>query len=150
PENPRPTRAVVLLHRRDRPASRPLRPGEAQRDKLVVGDVSAQLSIEAFDLLDLGQELVNQLRAHHRASSRAALSGCDVPRDGVMLEPGELAGITSDPVKSNASNIFVISSADFTVSLLGVDALQHRSPHFRRGLNRGTRSGRRNRVGQIS
>jgi hypothetical protein len=91
-----------------------------------VGDVSAHLSIAAFDPLGPGQELVNQLRAYHRASSQAALSGCDVPRDGVMSDPGELAGITSDPVKSNASNIFMISSADFTVSLLGVDALQHR------------------------
>jgi hypothetical protein len=44
----------------------------------------------------------------------------------MMSDPGEIAGITSDPVKSNASNIFMISSADFTVSLLGVDALQHR------------------------
>jgi len=38
-----------------------------------------------FDpLLDLGQELVNQLRAHHPGSNQTALSGGDVPGDGVM------------------------------------------------------------------
>src|SRR5665811_1168749 len=44
----------------------------------------------------------------------------------------------------------MISSADFTVSLLGAVGALAPQPHPRRGLNRGTRRGRRNRVGQIS
>ena len=44
----------------------------------------------------------------------------------------------------------MISSADFTVSLLGAVGASAPQPHLRRGLNRGTRRGRRNRVGQIS
>jgi len=55
----------------------------------------------------------------------------------------------NDPVKSKASNMFMISSADFTVSLLGRTAHQHRQPHPRRGPNRGKRQGKRRRVGQI-
>ena len=44
----------------------------------------------------------------------------------------------------------MISSTDFTVSLLGAVGASAPQPHLRRGLNRGTRRGRRIRVGQIS
>jgi hypothetical protein len=45
-------------------------------------------------LLDLGQELINQHRPGHPADSQAAISYGDVPGDGVMRDPGELAGNT--------------------------------------------------------
>jgi hypothetical protein len=96
--HPHPAQAVVLLHRRDRPPGRPLRPRETQRDELVVGDIGADFAIGAFDpLLDLGQELINQHRPPHPANSQAGLSDGDIPGDGVMRDPGELAGITQRP-----------------------------------------------------
>jgi hypothetical protein len=93
----RTARAVVLLHRRD--ARRVVRfdPVKPTATSLSWATSARQLFIGALDSLDPGQELVNQLRAHHRASSQAALSGCNVPRDGVMSDPGELARITQRP-----------------------------------------------------
>jgi hypothetical protein len=67
-------------------------------DELVVGDVGADFAAGAVDpLLDLGQELINQHRPGHPAIGDTEVSGGNVPGEGVMRDPGELAGITQRP-----------------------------------------------------
>jgi len=145
------TAVVVPLHRGDR-APRALRTPVAQRDELVVGDVGAHLAVGPLDpLLELVKMLIDQLRARRGPIGQCPrVAGRHVAGDGAVRDPASSPASRNDPVKSNASNMFMISSADFTVSLLGRYAHHHRKPHPRRGLNRGTRRGRRRRVGQIS
>ncbi len=114
--------AVVRLHRRDRPPGRALRPGEPQRDQLVVRDVGADLAVRALDpLLDLRQELIDQLRPRRGpvASTRPPHGRRRTGPPCGASTPASSPASRNDPVRSNASNIFMISSADFTVSLLG-------------------------------
>jgi len=129
------TAVVVPLHRGDR-APRALR-------TLAVGPLDP--------LLELVKMLIDQLRARRGPIGQCPrVAGRHVAGDGAVRDPASSPASRNDPVKSNASNMFMITSADFTVSLLGRYAHHHRKPHPRRGLNRGKRRGRRRRVGQIS
>ena len=99
PVHPHPTQAVVTLHRGDRAPGRALRAGVPERDQLVVRDVGAQPTLGALDpLLELGQELIDQLRPRRGpVRQRTGLTGRDVPADGVVRDPGQLTGITQRP-----------------------------------------------------
>jgi hypothetical protein len=81
----------------NRPAGRALRAGEPQRDQLVVRDIGAQPAARALDpLLELGPELIDQLRPRYRPITQTALlSGGDVSLDGVVRAASSPASRTT-------------------------------------------------------
>ncbi len=60
-----------------------------------MGHISTDPNLRPLDpLLNLGQELIDQLRPRHGPTRQGAvLPGGDIPGDGVVRDPGELAGI---------------------------------------------------------
>lgn len=109
------------------------------------GSLHPQLGV-VREGLEVNSDVIEMEEAIDPATGEAVFQ---VPgaTDKVAVRGGELVQVDNEA--ANASNIIMISSADFTVSLLGAVGASAPPPHPRRGLSRGTRPGRRTRVGQI-
>ena len=92
PVAPAPAGLPGLLHLRDRPPGRPLRPPVAHRDQLAVRDVRPDLPLGPVNqLLDLRHELINQPRpARLRQRVPAGLPDRHIPGDRLRVAPGQL------------------------------------------------------------
>ena len=92
PVTPAPARPPGLLHLRDRPPGRPLRPPVAHRGQLAVRDVGPDLALAPVDqLLDLRHEHIDQPRpARLRQRVPAGLPDRHVTGDRLRVAPGQL------------------------------------------------------------
>ena len=115
--HPPPARPVRRLHLRDRPAGGAFRTRIPQRGQLVVHHIRADPTTQVLDpFLQLRQERIDEHRPP-LATSRcqpALLPRRNIIRDRVMRTPGQHRASRHEPVKSKASKISMISSADFT------------------------------------
>jgi hypothetical protein len=95
PVDPPPAGLPGPLGRSHRSPGRALRPLIAERDQLVVGDISAQLAAAALHpLLQLGPIGVHHHGPGRRVGGeRASPAGGDVAGDGVMIAAGQLGGV---------------------------------------------------------
>ena len=92
PVAPSPARLPGLLHLRDRPPGRPLRPPVAHRGQLAVRDVRPDLPLRPVDqLLDLRHEPVDQPRPRRlRQRVPAGVPDRHVTGDRLRIAPGQL------------------------------------------------------------
>ena len=149
---PDPAQASSFFTRATAPPRRTLRAAVAEQQQLLVGLVRAQFAVRAFDPLpDLARNpsISSGLAAADQASRRPYAPGhtgqrCDAnPRRAPVA-----AGFTTQGGQSDASNNVLLDRLHGVPP--GGRCAQHRQPHPRMGLNRGTRRARRIRVGQIS
>jgi len=109
------------LHLRDRPPGRPVRPGEAQRQQLVVGLVGVDPALRRLHpLLDLVHKRINVAGPAGRCADRpASITGRDMRRDRVMGTTSQLGSCALRPGQVISSKNLHDLSVRLHVALLG-------------------------------
>jgi hypothetical protein len=104
----------------------------------------------AFSRSGFGPELIGQLRPGRRPVTHPArVTGPHIPPDRVMRAPRQLSGVTQRPGQVERFQHFHDFPGRLQVVPLRVDGASAPPSHPKRGPGRGTRPGRRRRVGQI-